>query len=82
MNIGALMKLTPEQVLEASRVALASVTTPALDIYTATGLTPAWQQAFISGRSKDPAYTRVIRLVDWLTANHADLFFSACSAVK
>lgn len=82
MTIDQILKLTPEQVVEAARVALANVTTPALDVYTATGLTPAWQQAFVGGRSKDPAYTRMIRLTDWLTANHKDVFLKACSAVQ
>lgn len=82
MTMDELLKLTPEQVVEAARVALGNVTTPALDVYTATGLTPAWQQAFVDGRSKDPAYTRMMRLTDWLIKHHQDTFLKACSAVQ
>lgn len=58
--------------LEAVRKTLDEIDTPALDIYTATGLTPAWQQAFTSHRAKDPAYTRVVALVEWLACHHKE----------
>lgn len=58
--------------LEAVRMAFIRVHNkqPALDVYTSTGLTPAWQQAFAEGRSKDPAYTRIVKLIEWLRAHH------------
>lgn len=71
LDINALLALQPEQVVECARHSLRQVTTPALDIYNETGLTPAWQQAFSEGRSKDPAYTRVVRLMRWLVKENA-----------
>lgn len=82
LDYNKILDLSPEQVVEAARKALAACDTPALDIYKATDLTPAWQQAFVEGRSKDPAYTRVMRLIDWLDSNHNDLFTTACADVK
>lgn len=82
MTVDKLLKLTPEQLVEAARRALQRVETPALDIYKATDLTPAWQQAFVTGRSKDPAYTRMIRLIEWLTKNHKEIFYAECSTAQ
>lgn len=82
LDYNKILDLSPEQVVEAARKALAACDTPALDIYKATDLTPAWQQAFVEGRSKDPAYTRMIRLIEWLTANHQDELNKAFADVK
>lgn len=71
LDINALLAMQPEQVVECARHSLRQVTTPALDIYNETGLTPAWQQAFSDGRSKDPAYTRMVRLIEWLLKKNA-----------
>lgn len=71
LDINALLAMQPERLVECARESLRQVTTPPLDIYMQTGLTPAWQQAFADGRSKDPAYTRMIKLVDWLIKNNA-----------
>lgn len=80
LAVSELMKLTPEKMVEVARSTLQRVETPALDVYKATDLTPAWQQAFVTGRAKDPAYTRMVRLIDWLVANHKEIFFDECSA--
>lgn len=71
LDINALLAMRPEDVVACARHSLRLVTTPALDIYNETGLTPAWQQAFSAGRSKDPAYTRMVRLIDWLLKKNA-----------
>lgn len=56
--------------IEAVRQTLFDIDTPALDIYTETGLTPSWQQAFREGRSSDPGYSRVCTLIEWLNNKH------------
>jgi hypothetical protein len=71
LDINTLLAMQPEHVVACARHSLRQVSTPALDIYNETGLTPAWQQAFSDGRSKDPAYTRMVRLIDWLIKKNA-----------
>lgn len=58
--------------LEAVRKTLVEIDTNALDIFKDTDLTPSWQQAFRSGRLKDPGYNRICTLVGWLAQHHAD----------
>lgn len=60
--------------IAAVRKTLNEVDTPALDIYTATGLTPSWQQSVREGRAKDPGYTRICTLIKWLQHNHSIQF--------
>ena len=79
LDYNALLQLQPEQVVESARESLRQVTTPPLDIFRDTGLTPAWQQAFADGRSKDPAYTRVVKLIDWLIKHNAFRVNQECS---
>lgn len=79
LDYNALLRLQPEQVVESARESLRQVTTPPLDIFRDTGLTPAWQQAFADGRSKDPAYTRVVKLIDWLIKHNAFRVNQECS---
>lgn len=81
LDINALLRMQPEDVVECARRSLRQVTTPPLDIYKDTGLTPAWQQAFAEGRSKDPAYTRMVRLIEWL-AKHNALQANAAEGVQ
>jgi len=77
-HIAPLLACSPEQVVEVARRSLARVDTPALDIFRETDLTPAWQQAFVTGRAKDPAYTRMVRLIEWLAKRHADILAAEC----
>lgn len=58
--------------IEAVRRTLCEVETPALEVFKATGLSPSWQQAFREGRAKDPGYSRICTLVDWLNETHSD----------
>lgn len=51
--------------IEDIRQALVACDVSPLEIFKATDLTPAWQHAFASGRVVDPAYTKVILLVDY-----------------
>lgn len=62
--------------IEAVRKTLNEVDTPALDIYTATGLTPSWQQSVREGRAKDPGYTRICTLITWLQHKHSMRFIN------
>lgn len=56
--------------LEAVRKTLEQCGSPALDVFVETDLTPAWQQAFVSGRVKDPGYSKVVSLTAWLIRAH------------
>lgn len=67
MTLATIVNFPP---IEAIRATLNELDTPALDIYTATGLTPSWQQSVREGRAKDPGYTRICKLITWLDANH------------
>lgn len=38
-----------------------------LEVYKATELSPSWQQSFREKRAKDPGYTKIVTLVEYLT---------------
>lgn len=77
-----LLTIAPEQLVDAARRVLHSAEQSALDIYSQTGLTPAWQHAFISQRAKDPAFTRMVRLLEWLNDNHGEALAAAIAEWK
>lgn len=52
-----------------------------LDIYTETGLTPAWLQAVGSGRTGDPGYAKMVLLIGYLVKHHLDVYHS-CFTVE
>lgn len=68
--------------MEAVRMALKLCPTPALDIYTATQLTPAWQTAVASGRTTDPGYVKTVALVEYLKRDHIHLLSQCEREVK